>query len=151
MGVQVRARKALLAVALIVALSACTDDDRPSSDPSSSDTPASAPEAPLTEITVPCAQFAEATQKITDAQAALYSGSGGSAAIDDLVAELTALQEGAPPDIQTALTDMAAAFRDAAELLENPTPDNKAKLVDLSSKLAADGQKITAYITSKCG
>lgn len=139
-----RTREAILAVALALALSACTgDDDSADPDPNPSD--------PVTEITVDCDRFSDTTTKITDAQTALYSGSGGSAAIDTLTAELTALKADAPADIQTALTDMLAAFRDAEKLLDNPTPENKAKLADLSPKLSADGQKITAYITSQCG
>ncbi len=34
---------------------------------------------PLTEITVDCPEFAEVAQKITDAQTALYDGSGTAA------------------------------------------------------------------------
>jgi hypothetical protein len=140
----VRTREAILAVALALALSACTgDDDSADPEPNRSD--------PVTEITVDCDRFSDTTTKITDAQTALYSGSGGTAAIDTLTAELTALKADAPADIQTALTDMLAAFRDAEKLLDKPTPENKAKLADLSPKLSADGQKITAYITSQCG
>jgi len=130
---------------LAAALSACTGDsgDSGDSEPSHSG-------GPLTEIAVDCAQFADTAKKITDAQTALYSGTGGKAAIDGLVTELTALKAGAPSEIQAALTDMSAAFRDAEELLENPTPENKAKLADLSPKLSEDGQKITAYITAEC-
>ena len=139
-----RTREALLAVVLAAALSACSgDDDTADPDPKPSD--------PVSEITLECAAFADTAEKITDAQAALYSDTGGAAAIDTLSAELTALKADAPEDIQTALTDLLAAFRDAKEILENPTPENKAKLVDLSPELSADGQKITAYITSQCG
>ena len=139
-----RTREAILAVALALALSACTgDDDSADPDPDPSD--------PVTEITVECDEFSDTATRITDAQRALYSDSGGTAAIDTLTAELTALKADAPPDIKTALTDMLAAFRDAQEFLDHPTPENKAKLADLSPKLSADGQKITTYITSQCG
>lgn len=138
-----RTREALLAVVLAAALSACSGDDTADPDPKPSD--------PVTEITLECAEFADTAEKITDAQTALYSGAGGTGAIDTLSAELTALQADAPPEIRTALTGMLAAFRDAEEILENPTPENKARLADLSPKLSADGQRITAYITSQCG
>jgi hypothetical protein len=132
-------------VALALSVSACSDDG---DDPESGASPTS--DTPLTEITVDCPEFEDAAKKITDAQAALYSGRGDSEAIDDLVAELDALKEGAPDDVQTALTDMGAAFRDAAALLEKPTRENKAKLVQLAPQLAEDGQTITSYITSEC-
>lgn len=149
------ARMGIVVVVLAAALSACTDDPEssPRSGPEPSPEPTSqstAPEAPLTEVTVPCPEFADTAQRIADAQAALYSGAGDNTAIDDLEAELDALKEGAPPDVQAALTDIGAGFRDAAELLEDPTPKNKARLADLASTLAAAGQKITGYITSKC-
>jgi len=140
----VRTREALLVVVLAVALSACSgDDDTADPDPK--------PSGPVTGIALECAQFADTAEKITDAQTALYSDTGGTGAIDTLSAELTALQADAPPAIQTALTGMLAAFRDAEEILENPTPENKARLADLSPQLSADGQKITSYITSQCG
>ncbi|MCW2797604.1 hypothetical protein [Nocardioides sp.] len=139
-----RVRMGILAVALALSLAACSDDSKSDPDPSPSD-------VVFTEVTIDCPQFADAAKKITDAQAALYDGTGGAGAIDDLVTELNALKEGAPDDIKAALTDMAAAFRDAAQLLENPNPENQAQLADLSAKLSTDSQKITAYITSKCG
>jgi hypothetical protein len=139
----VRTREAILALVLAATLSACTDD--------SGDSLPTPTGGPLSEITVDCEKYADTAEKITEAQAALYSDTGSSGAIDTLNTELTALKDGAPPDIQAALTDMLAAFRDAEEILENPTPENKARLADLSPKLSADGQKITAYITSRCG
>jgi hypothetical protein len=140
----VRIRQGILVVALAAALSACTGDSGDSGDSEPS------PGGSITEIAVDCVQFADTARKITDAQAALYSGTGGTPAIDTLVTELTALKAEAPSEIQAALTDMSAAFRDAGELLENPTPENKAKLADLSPKLSEDGQRITAYITAEC-
>ena len=138
-----RSREAILAVALAVTLAACTGD--------SDDSDPSPTEARLSEITIECAEFADTAEKITDAQTALYSDTGSTGAIDTLAAELTALQADAPPEIQTALTGMLAAFRDAEEILESPTQENKARLVELAPKLSADGQKITAYIPSQCG
>jgi hypothetical protein len=135
----------VLAMALALALSACSGD--PESSPESS----TSPDATLTEVTISCPEFEDTAKKITDAQTKLYGGTADSETIDELVAELDALKEGAPPDVQTALTDMGAGFRDAAEILENPTPQGRAELAKLAPKLAEDGQKITAYITSECG
>lgn len=104
----------------------------------------------MTEITISCEEFEDTARKITDAQAALYSGPGGTEAIDTLETELSALEEGAPADVRTALRGMTAAFRDAQEILAEPTPENTAKLAELSEELSADSEKITAYITSKC-
>jgi hypothetical protein len=136
----------VLAVVLAVTLSACSDDgDEPSGSGSKT------PDATLTEVTVDCPEFADTAQKITDAQTELYSGTADDATIDELVGELDGLKEGAPDDVQTALDDMGAAFRDASELLDDPTPANRAQLLDLGPKLAEDGQTITAYITAQCG
>lgn len=133
-----RVREAIFAVVLVAALSACGGD------------PESSPSDELTEITISCARFDDTARKITDAQAALYSGTGSAEALDTLEAELSALEEGAPSEIRTALRDMSSAFRDAQEVLERPSPANTAKLADLAKKLSDDGQKITAYITSEC-
>jgi hypothetical protein len=135
----------ILAVALVASLAACSDDDPESdADPHATD-------ITMSEVTVDCPQFADAAKKIADAQAALYDGSGGAGALDDLVAELDALKDDAPDDVDAALDDMADAFRDAAAILENPNPDNQAELADLGEKLSEDSQKITEYITSQCG
>jgi hypothetical protein len=145
----VRVRMGIFVVALALStagvLAGCSDDD-PKPDPTSRPS-----DPPMTEVTVDCPQFEEAAQRITVAQTALYDGSGGAEAIDDLVAELEALKEGAPKEIKTALDDLAAAFRDAAAILSNPTPKSQAELAEVSEKLSADSQKITAYFTSECG
>jgi hypothetical protein len=136
-----------VAVALALALTACSDDggdDRESGGSPTAD-------APLTEVTIDCPEFEDVAEKITDAQTELYSGTGDAAVIDDLVAELDALKEGAPEDVQTALDDMGEAFRDAAALLEKPTRKAKAELAALAPQLAEAGQTITSYITSECG
>lgn len=121
-------------------LSGCSGDDAKDTRPS----------APLTEITVECDKFADTAQRITDAQTELYTGTGGKAAIDQLVGELEQLEEGAPADVQTALENLADGFRDAQELLADPSAENKEKLTEVSQSLAKDGQRITAYIVSKC-
>lgn len=133
-----RTRDAAVVMALVAALCACTGD----SEPTSSD--------PLTPIALECDEFADTSARINDAQAELYSGSGDGEAIDALVAELEALEEGAPDDVQESLRDMAEAFRDAEEILADPTPQNQARLARLAPELADDGQRISAYIASQC-
>ena len=133
-----RVRTVIFGVVIAAALSACSDGSEPD------------PSAPISEITISCEKFDDTAQKITDAQTSLYSGTGSTEAIDTLETELAALKEGAPADVQDALTDMTAAFRDAEALLTEPTPESSAKLADLAQELSDDGQKITAYITSEC-
>lgn len=133
-----RVREAFFAAVLVVALSACGGD------------PDSSPSGEITEMTLACDKFADTAKKITDAQTELYSGTGSTEAIDTLEAELSALKDGAPTDVQTALTDLTAAFRDAEALLAEPTPENTTKLADLAQKLSEDGQKVAGYITSEC-
>jgi len=147
----------IFAVALIASLAACSDDpesDAPSdADPTASVGTASGTAEPsVTEVTVDCPEFADTAKKIVEAQAKLYTpGGDATQAIDDLLAELEALKEGAPEDVQQALTDLGSGFQDAAELLEDPTQENQAALAALAPELAADGETITGYITEECG
>jgi hypothetical protein len=138
----VRTRDAFLAVVLVLAATGCSGDGDGDAEPNPTD--------PVSEITVDCEEYDDAAKAITSAQAELYADSGSEGAIDRLAGELAALKDDAPPQIQTALTDMEAGFRDAKEFLANPTPENKANLVDLAPELTADGQRITAYIRSEC-
>jgi hypothetical protein len=121
-----------------VSLSGCgKSDDKPSSS--------------MTEVTIACDKYADTAKKITDAQAEIYSGAGGSTeAVDALLFELDGLKKDAPADIDDALTEMSDGFRQAQQVMASPTPENTKKLADLGPKLSADGQKITAYIVSKC-
>jgi hypothetical protein len=108
------------------------------------------PSAPMTEVTIACDQFSDTAKKITDAQAELYGGSGGTKAVDTLLGELDALKDGAPADVKAALTEMHDAFRKAQDVMDDPTQANTAELADLGPKLSEDSQKITAYIVAKC-
>ncbi len=137
-----RTLEGFLALALVAALSGCSDDP-------AAKKPAE-PSAPMSEITVDCDKFADTAKKINDAQTALYGGTGGQEAIDSLVTELDALKDGAPADVQEALTDMGNGFRSAAEIMENPTAENQAALAALTPKLADDGKKISDYIVDEC-
>ncbi|WP_408895423.1 hypothetical protein ACJ5H2_11005 [Nocardioides sp. R1-1] len=112
------------------------------------------PSAPLTEITVECDQFADTAQRISDAQVALYDGKASSddaAAVDALVAELEALEEDAPADVRTALSDLGAGFRSVQEALERPSAEASAELVELAPALAEDSQAVTTWIVEECG
>ncbi len=134
-----RARNAFVAMAIAATLSACTGDgDGDASDP-------------MTEITVDCAEFEDTTRKIADAQAQLYTGEGGTEAIETLDAELEALEEDAPDDVDTALQNMRDGFKQAEELLADPTGANKSELAELAPQLAEDSQTITEYIKDECG
>jgi len=129
---------AAYAVVAVLSLTGCggSGDDKPSSG--------------LTEITVPCDEYADTAKKITDAQAELYGGSGSTEAIDSLVSELDALKEGAPADVKAALTEMGEAFEKARRVMQDPTTGDVSELAELGPQLSADSQKITAYIVSKC-
>lgn len=146
-----RVRAAILMILLALCLGACGGGGGGGKAAGTGSTRLPSPTAELTEITVPCAKFAAAAKKITDAQTSLYTGSAdGADAIDSLVAELNALKAGAPIAVRDALSRMAAAFADARELLANPTAENRSKIAATASKLSEDGQRITAYITSQC-
>ncbi len=128
---------AAAAAALLMTLTGCGGSgDKPSSS--------------MTEFTVPCARFADTAKKITDAQAELYSGTGGAKAVESLVKELDALKDGAPGDVKDALTELSDAFEKAQRIMADPTQESAAELAKLGPKLSADSQKVTAYIVQKC-
>lgn len=133
-----------LLVALAVATGCSEDPDEPEAEPS----------APLSEVTVDCERYADTAQRITDAQTALYDGRDSpddAAAVDDLVAELDALKDEAPDDVDTALTDLGAGFRSAEELLASPEGNDAAELAPVASSLAEAGETVTAWILEQCG
>jgi len=134
-------RSRLYAVAsavLLVSLAGCggSSDDKAS--------------APMTEITVPCDKYEDTAKKITDAQAEIYSGTGGAEALASLRTELEGLKAGAPADVKTALTELVDAFEQAQQVMDDPANADASALADLGPKLSKDGQKVTAYIVSKC-
>lgn len=148
-----RTRVAILLLAPVVALlslTACSSDDEPDASASPGATRLGTPSATLTEITVPCAEFQDAAQKIAQAQAALYDGSGDAGTIDTLVAALDELKDGAPADVQDAIDTLGDGFRDAGELLTDPKAADQQKLADVAEELSAAGQKVTAYIVDRC-
>lgn len=144
-----RVRGIVLGVALVAALTACSGGDG-----DGDGEPGAAPEPTesLTEVVVDCPEFADTAQRVADAQQALYArGGSGADAVDDLVAELEALEVGAPADVRAALGDLAEGFQAAQRLLEDPTPEQQAELAEVSAELAAAGERVTAYITEQCG
>lgn len=130
----------MVTATLLLTLAACADDtdDEPDADP----TP--------TEITIDCDEFERTAALITQAQTDLYSGTGGPETIDTLVAELEALEDGAPGEVRLALTEMADAFREAEQLLEHPSPQGQQRLLDLAPELADHSQTITEYVVDQC-
>lgn len=141
------ARLLVLLAALAVVTGCSSDPDEPEAEPG----------APLTDITVDCDRYADTAQRITDAQTALYDGKDSpddATAVDALVAELDALKEEAPDDVDTALTDLGAGFRSAQELLASPSATggaDGAELTTLATALAEDSQTVTAWILEQCG
>lgn len=144
----------ILGLFLALTLTACggSDDDKGSEDKKASDasTRLATPSGEMTELTVPCAAFADTASKIADAQKDLYTKSGAADAVDKLAGELGELKDGAPADVKRAIDDLVDAFRTAADVLENPTSAGQAELAKLAGKLSEAGQKVTAYVTAKC-
>lgn len=137
---------------LAAALAGCGGSSSPSASksPSNPATRLTTPSAPLTAVAIPCANFQAAASKIAAAEAKLYGSSGSVATLDALSTELNKLKDGAPSDVQSALDDLISAFRSAETIIKNPTAQGQAQLASLGQKLSADGQKIAAYVTSKC-
>lgn len=146
-----RVGRASRLLGLLVALAALTGC---SGDPGDPREPEADPSAPLTDVTVDCERYADTAQRITDAQTALYDGKDSpddTEAVNELVAELDALKDEAPDDVDTALTDLGAGFRSAKELLEEPDGTDGAELTEVASSLAEDSQTVTAWILDQCG
>lgn len=139
------AARAIGLLAVLVLAAGCSDDpDEPVADPS----------APLRDVAVDCDRYEATAQRITDAQTALYDGKDSpedATAVDALVAELEALEEEAPDDVDSALAGLAEGFRSAQQLLADPEAADPAELSTLSATLAEDGQAVTAWILEQCG
>jgi len=153
--VKVRNRELILVVVLGpflgLMLTACgggDDDKKPSAD----STRLGSPTASLTETTIDCGRYNDTAQEIIEAQTKIFSGTEAevAAAADALDAQLEALKKGAPDDVKAALSDLSAAFDDVVELRKNPSSDAQTRLAALGAKLSEDGQKIAAYVISKC-
>lgn len=145
----------ILAVLLLAAVSACGGGSDPKSAASSPSNPITRLGTPgatddLTEIAVPCTKYSDLARKIVEAQTKLYSGSGAADVISTLVESLQSLKDGAPSDVRAALDDLSSAFEKARSELSAPTDAGKAELQELASKLSSDGQKISAYVVSRC-
>ena len=139
----------ILAVALAASLAACSDDpDSKSDSPSNGESESSdghrhTGQRRRRSGSIDCPEFADVGAKIVEAQTDLYAPSGAGdpgAAIDDLVAELDGLKEGAPEDVQEALSELGDGFERAAELLEDATQQGQAELLTLAPQLAEAGQ-----------
>lgn len=141
-----RSRLAVTAAAALL-LASCTRGS------GGKQTPASLSGTPLTPVVVDCPRFADTSKLITQAQTKLYSGSAEDAhqAVETLATNLTALRQGAPTDVQRALSDLIDGFRNTEQLLANPTTESRKKAAALSPRLSSDGQKITGYVISRCG
>lgn len=112
------------------------------------------PAAPVTRTgTLDCSKFADTAKRITDAEQKIYTGTGSVDAATEvaaLKAELNTLKDGAPGEVKAALDDLAGAFDKVVEIMKNPTSSARSELAALTPKLSTDGQKIAAYVATKC-
>lgn len=155
---RVRMGTIALGLALGLSLSACSDDDpEPTSDsgPGSSESPSLAdPSAPETAVgSLDCPEYEEIATKIVETQSQLYAPRPDvdpQESIDELVAELETLRQGAPADVQDAVTSLSAGFEQAAELLSSPEGQNQTELLTLATRLSEDSAAITGFIAEQC-
>jgi hypothetical protein len=141
--------RALVAALLVAALAACgggtvtgrPTQSRPSGPPSAIATTGS--------LSALCAQLATAAARINAAETELYGGTSGNA-VQTLQNELSALQVGAPAELQAALADLSSGFALAQQLLAHPTQQNKSQLAAAEARLATDSQLISNYAVAHC-
>ena len=144
------------ALSCVLSLGACTSSNHPGTSGSPSLASGSTGQVLTTSggaakpVSPYCAKLRDAGQKLQTAEVQLYTSAGTSTAVSQLETELDALKSGAPSSIRSAIDDLAGAFRTAAQLLAHPTDQNKTALASIGSKLAVDGQKLTAYVTAQC-
>ena len=106
-----------------------------------------------TAANVDCPKFEDVSRAIADAQAKLFTpGPQAAAAANALAAQLATLKEDTPGDVDAAIDDLLAAYREVADVIADPSPsaDDTAKLRQLAPRASADVSKITGYIASKC-
>lgn len=153
-----RVRMGIIALALGLALTGCSDDSDPestsdgeSTSPSSS---AGAPDAPETEVgRLDCPEYESIATKIVETQSQLYAPSSDvdpQESIDELLGELERLKQGAPAEVQEAVDNLGAGFQQAAELLSSTEGQNQTELLTLATSLSEDSQRITSYIAKQC-
>lgn len=97
-----------------------------------------------------CGKLVAASEKLSSVASSLSDPTNAKQAIDNLVTELKALQDGAPSTVSAALSDMINAFQTSEAALTNPSAANSAALQNLGTKLEADGATITNYVTNDC-
>lgn len=97
-----------------------------------------------------CHQLVAAAPKIDAAQTSLYAGKSTDAAIDRLSDQLTALQTGAPSDLEAALADMAAQFRSARDILQRPTMQARDRIAAFGTRITNDNRVLASYINAHC-
>ncbi|MCW2856815.1 MAG: hypothetical protein JWR52_2430 [Marmoricola sp.] len=149
-----RTRFALVIVAIAAVASACG-----SSSPSATGTTGTTtPAVPTPSISIPagvgldCAKYVHTSQQISQATSKMFTGTVAdfTTAMNVLKAEFAALKDGAPSDVKAALDDMTSAMTDIGKIRANPSSADQSHLQTLAQKMPLDGQKIAAYIATKC-
>jgi hypothetical protein len=136
---------AALAVAM---LGGCTSGSPGHSKaPSTSHTPTAI--ATSGHLTAQCRRLVDVASRVSKAETALYS-SGAAGSIGALQSALRSLAHDVPPNVAAALTELAAGFGTAHQLLADPTDQNKTALTKLAPKLATDARTVSSYIVTTC-
>ena len=142
-----RTRAAVLIVLLLAALTACSDDgDKP-------DDAAKEPTAKTSDITnLDCTEFASTANKIAEAQQSLYGSDAAQrqAAVETLTSQLKALKSEAPADVDAALDELLEGFTEASSLMDDPAAADTSKIAEMAPALSDAGQRVTAWIASRC-
>jgi ABC-type glycerol-3-phosphate transport system substrate-binding protein len=141
-------------VGLVLVLVGCSSSSKSSSSSSASSSSAAsttaAPSSGGGTNSDFCNRLISAVSQLGTVASAAANPSTAKAQIDKVTTFLTALEPGAPADVSAALSDLAQILKLAGDAIANPTGANASALQDLGTKLPADSQKLSAYITSSC-
>jgi hypothetical protein len=98
-----------------------------------------------------CEHLKAVSRRLASAEQDLVTGRANErAALSRIVTELEGLRKGAPEDIDKALSELAGAFRQAEPALQHRNGRSREELARAATVLAADGRKVSSYVTSKC-
>ena len=152
----VRTRMVALVLGATAVVAGCSSSSKSSS---SSSSPGVTSAGSATTVAVPAGAASGFCGRLvtTAAQLQNIAPSAGSSpaayksALEKVAVAFSALETDAPSDVKAAITDLVAVIRAGENALTDPSAANAQAVQDLQTKLPADTQTITSYLTAHCG